>query len=86
MDQILFFEPKIGSFRLPTHIRDSHMNFFEDSFLKIELLFRSKGTPIYVLLGVKGLNKNLCAIIRHSIQVILMSKLNLVGVLIIHCQ
>ena len=25
--------PKIGSFRLPTHSRDAHKNFFEDLFL-----------------------------------------------------
>ena len=37
---------KIGSFRLPTHRRDAHRNFFWWSLLKIEMKFRWKGTPV----------------------------------------
>ena len=33
-------QPKIGSFRLPSHGRDARMKFFDDPFLKKELKIR----------------------------------------------
>ena len=47
-------QPKIGSFRLPTHSRNAHRNFLVDPFFKIKIKILAKRT-ICRTFGSKGL-------------------------------